>query len=284
MGVLSALGFSFKAIFVKLGFSHGVDPVTLLALRMAFSLPLFLIMAVWVGTAGITRSDWWQLALLGMLGYYLASLLDFLGLQYISAGLERLILFLYPTLVLIFSALFFKQAVTRRLLGALALCYLGITLAMAHDVRLAGAAEDVAKGSLLVFACTVTFAWYWMGASQLVPRLGALRLTAYASSFACIYSFAHFLITHPLAALQVPSVVYWDTLGLALFSTVLPIYFQAEAIRCIGVATASLVSTLGPVLTLGLSWLILGESLSIWQLVGASFVVAGVSVAGRQKC
>ena len=142
--VLAAVGFSGKAILVKLAYRYGVDAETLLALRMAFSLPFFLGMA-WIGVgraaSPLTPRDWGWLCRLGLLGYYLASYLDFLGLRYISAGLERLILFVYPTLVVLLAALWLGQPLTRRMLGALALCYAGIALALAHDLRLAGAAR-----------------------------------------------------------------------------------------------------------------------------------------------
>ncbi len=152
--VLAAVGFSFKAILVKLAYRHGVDAETLLALRMAFSLPFFIIMG-WMSanrsSTALTLGDRVWLCGLGLLGYYLASYLDFLGLRYISAALERLILFVYPTLVVVLSALFLGQPITRRMLGALVVCYVGIALAVAHDLHIAGSARDIALGSALVF-------------------------------------------------------------------------------------------------------------------------------------
>jgi drug/metabolite transporter (DMT)-like permease len=282
IGILAATGFSLKAIFVKLGLAHGGDAITLLALRMAFALPAFLLMAWHVRHGGIDRRDLLGLAALGLFGYYLSSLFDFLGLQYISAGLERLILFLYPTLVLVFSALLFGERITRPALGALALCYAGIGLAVSHDVQADPSWERVVTGSLWVFASAVTYAAYWMGSGRLVHRVGSLRLTAYASTFASLFCLGHFFLTRPLSALIVPPAVYLDGLALALFSTVLPIWLQAEAIRRVGAGTAALVGTLGPVLTIFFAWAILGDHLSGWQVVGTALVIAGVYLAGRR--
>ena len=285
IGILAATGFSLKAIFVKLGLAHGGDAVTLLALRMGFALPVFLLMA-WHARRSdlvpLSRHDLWGMAGLGLFGYYLSSLFDFLGLQYISAGLERLILFLYPTLVLVFSALLFGEKISRRALGALILCYAGIGLAVSHDLRGDTPLDAVLTGSLWVFASAVTYAAYWMGSGRLVHRVGAMRLTAYASTFASLFCLGHFLLTRPLTALIVPPAVYLDGLALAVFSTVLPIWLQAEAIRRIGASTAALIGTLGPVLTIFFAWAILGEHLSSWQIAGTTLVVAGVLQAGRK--
>ncbi|HMM54857.1 MAG TPA: EamA family transporter, partial [Candidatus Desulfobacillus sp.] len=243
LAVLSAVAFSFKAIFVKLGLTHGADAVTLLALRMGFALPVFLAMAWRSGAAGLTRRDWLWLAALGLAGYYLSSLFDFLGLQYISAGLERLILFTYPTLVLLFSALFLGQRIRPAAWGALALCYAGIGLAVSHDLAFAGASRDLVAGGLWVFASAVSYALFWMGSGHVVARVGATRLSAYASIFACLFVLGHFAATRPLAALAVPPRACLDALALALVSTVLPIWLQAEALRRIGAPTAALVGT-----------------------------------------
>lgn len=283
LAAASALAFSFKAIFVKLGLAHGADAVTLLALRMGFALPVFLAMAWRSGAAGLTRRDWLWLAALGLSGYYLSSLFDFLGLQYISAGLERLILFTYPTLVLVFSALFLGQKIRPAAWGALALCYAGIGLAVSHDLTFAGESRDLVVGSLWVFASAVSYALFWMGSGHVVARVGAMRLSAFASIFACLFVLGHFAATHPLEALVVPPRVYLDGLALALLSTVLPIWLQAEAIRRIGATTAALVGTLGPVITIFLGWWILGEAMSPSQLAGAGLVIAGVLLVSVRK-
>ncbi len=181
-----------------------MDAETLLALRMAFSLPFFLGMA-WIGVGRaaslLTLRDWGWLCGLGLLGYYLASYLDFLGLHYLSAGLERLILFVYPTLVVLLAALWLGQPLTRRVLGALALCYAGIALAMAPDLRLAGTARDLALGGVLVFGSALSYALYLLGSGRVVGRLGAVRVAACAALVACGLAIGQFLLIRPLAAL-----------------------------------------------------------------------------------
>ena len=283
--VLAAVGFSFKAILVKLTYRYGVDAETLLALRMAFSLPFFLGMA-WIGVgraaSPLTPRDWGWLFGLGLLGYYLASYLDFLGLQYLSAALERLILFVYPTLVVLFSALWLGQPLTRPVLGALALCYAGIALAVAHDLRLTGTAQDLALGGSLVFGSALSYALYLLGSGRVVGRLGAVRVTAFASLIACGLGIGQFLLLRPLAALAQPGPVYGLAQAMALFSTVLPVWAVAEAIRRIGAGPVALTGSLGPIATLLLAWLLLDEALGVGQLAGAALVIMGVTVIARR--
>ncbi|MDR2239242.1 MAG: DMT family transporter [Zoogloeaceae bacterium] len=279
---LSAVAFSFKAVFVKLGLAHGADALTLLALRMGFALPVFLFMAWRSGAGGLTRRDWLWLAALGAVGYYLSSLFDFLGLQYISVGLERMILFTYPTLVALFSALFFGHAIRPAAWGALALSYIGIGLAVSHDLAFAGASRELIAGSLWVFASAVSYALFWMGSGHVVMRVGATRMTAFVSIFACLFVLGHFAIAHPLASLAAPMPVYIDALALALLCTVLPIWLQAGALRRIDAPTAALIGTLGPVITILLGWWILGEAMSLTQFAGLSLVVAGVLLVGAK--
>ncbi len=283
--VLTAVGFSFKAILVKLTYRYGVDAETLLALRMAFSLPFFIAMG-WMSahraTRRLTPHDGAWLFGLGLLGYYLASYLDFLGLHYISAALERLILFVYPTLVVLLSALWLGQPLTRRTLGALALCYAGIALAVAHDLRLAGTARDLALGGSLVFGSALSYALYLLGNGKIVGRLGALRVTAFASLIACGLGIGQFLLLRPLAALAQPWPVYGLALAMALFSTVLPVWAVSEAIRRIGAGPVALTGSLGPIVTLLLAWLLLDEALGMAQLTGAALVITGVMVIARR--
>lgn len=285
--VLGAVGFSFKAILVKLAYRHGVDAETLLALRMAFSLPFFVVMGVlasWRASTTLSARDWLWLAVLGFLGYYLASYLDFLGLDYISAALERLILFTYPTIVIVVSALFLGKPITARILYSLLLCYAGIALAVGHDLKLAEGARDVALGSLLVFGSALSYAVYLMGNGQVVGRLGAARLTAYASIFACAFSLAQFFLMRPAQMLVDQA---WQVHGLALamavFSTVAPVWLVSEAIRRLGAGPVSLTGSLGPAITIVLGWLMLDEAIGLAQLAGTAMVVSGVVVMARQR-
>lgn len=286
LALIGAVGFSFKAILVKLAYVHGVDAETLLALRMSFSLPGFIVLA-WFGSrralAPLGGRDWGVLALLGFLGYYLASYLDFLGLDYISAALERLILFAYPTLVMVLSALFLGKPLTRRSVAALALCYVGVALAVAYDFQVSGAAHDVLTGSALVFGSALAYALYLMGNGQVVGRLGAARVAAYASSVACVLAIAQFLWLRPLGALVQPWQVIALAAAMALFSTVLPIWCVSEAIRRIGAGSVALTGSFGPVVTLLLGALLLDEPVGAVQLLGAALVIGGVMVMARGK-
>lgn len=284
--VLGAVGFSFKAILIKLAYPYGVDAVTLLALRMGFSLPFFLALG-WHDQRTrkpepLGRRDIGLMLGLGLTGYYLASYLDFLGLQYISAALERLILFAYPTLVVVLSALFLGKHISRRAMGSIALCYAGIALAVAHDLHVAGDMHDVLIGGGLVFGSAVSYALYLMGNGQAVGRLGAARVTAWASTAACLLCLAHFALTRPLGLLVQPAPVLLLAGAMALFSTVLPVWMVSEAIRRMGAGPVSLIGTLGPVVTLFLGWLILDETIGLFQILGGALVVAGVMLVGKK--
>lgn len=283
LALIAALGFSLKAIFVKLAYPHGVDAVTLLALRMGFSLPVFL----WVGLSqgrearSLTGSDWARLGLLGCLGYYGASILDFWGLQYISAGLERLILFTYPTLIILIGVLFQGRPFSWREGAALALCYGGIGFAFAHDLG-QGDHQEVFIGAALVFGSSVSYALYLSGSAGMISRLGAMRFTALAMLVSCGVTLLHFLVTHPLSAFVQPLPVYGWGFAMALFSTVVPVFAQSAAIRRLGAGHSALVGMVGPLMTIGFGWWLLDEAISFAQMVGALLVVAGIVIVSRR--
>lgn len=280
--LLAAIGFSAKAIFVKLAYQDQVDAITLLALRMAFSVPFFIAVAIWLGRsphAAFTRRDWAAVVILGLMGYYLSSLLDFLGLQYISAGLERLILFVYPTLTVLLSAFVYKKPVGRIAVMAMALSYAGIVLVVLHDVDMkAGVAGhgDILLGSALVFASALSYATYLVGAGHAIRHMGATRFTAYASIVASVASVLQFLLMHPLAVLDLPLRVYGLTLVMAVFSTVLPVFLLSYAIRSIGSAHTSQIGSLGPVVTIALAYVFLQEPVTALQITGTTLVLGGV--------
>lgn len=285
LALLAAFGFSLKAIFVKLSYPHGVDAVTLLALRMAFSLPVFLwvgILAARQGAAPLTRRDWALLVLLGVAGYYGASILDFLGLQYITAGLERLILFTYPTLTLMIGALFQGRPLSRRELAATGVCYVGIALAFAHDLQL-GEAGAVWLGSALVLASSLSYALYLSGSGPMIQRLGAMRFTALAMLVSTAATALHFLLSHPVQTLLgLPPPVYGFAAAMALLSTVFPVFAQSAAIRVIGAGRVALIGMVGPLATIGFGWWLLGEPMSLAQAGGAVFVLAGIAMVSRR--
>jgi drug/metabolite transporter (DMT)-like permease len=277
--IVGVLGFSFKAILVKLAYAaYPVDAITLLTLRMLYSAPFFVAMAYASGrgAAPIGRGDVGRLVWLGFIGYYLASLLDFLGLQHVTAAFERLVLYLYPTIVVLLSALVHRQPVTRRALHALLLSYLGITLVFWNDIRLAGEPWSIAVGGALVFGSAFSYALYLVGAGSVIDRLGSMRFIAWAMLFSTVLVLAHFALARPWSALAVPPRIHALSLAMAVLSTVLPTWLIAEAIRRIGANASSLIGSLGPVFTIGLGALMLGEPMHAIQLVGAALVLGGV--------
>jgi drug/metabolite transporter (DMT)-like permease len=287
LAFIASAAFSMKAIFVKLAYLHGVDAVLLLALRMTFSLPVLLAAAWWTGrgaAAPISSRDWRAILFLGFVGYYLSSLLDFLGLQYISAGLERLILFLYPTVVVLISVYLLKKPITVRALGAMALSYIGIAIAFVHDVRVTGDQAATLIGGGLVFMCMITYAIYLVGSGQMTARLGSTRFAALATTVAAVSCIGHFLIQSPLVdAISQPWQVYAYALAMAIVSTILPIFLTARAIQLIGAAKVSIIGSVGPVATIFFAWAFLGESVSLEQILGGAFVLGGVMLVSSKK-
>lgn len=278
--LFAAVGFSAKAILIKLAYLDHVDAITLLALRMVFSAPFFVAVAIWVNrrhAEPLKPQDWIAVLILGLLGYYLSSFLDFLGLQYISAGLERLILFLYPTMTVILSALIYQRAIGRKVIAAMVLSYAGILLVFLHDVNMSQG-QGVLLGGALVFASTLSYSAYLVGAGHAIARIGATRFTAYAMVVASVASLLQFGLTHPLAALDLPLRVYELSVAMAIFSTVLPVFLLSYAIRRIGSGNSSLIGSFGPVVTIVLAYGFLNEAVSMLQIAGSSLVLAGVII------
>jgi drug/metabolite transporter (DMT)-like permease len=286
----AAVFFSTKAIFVKLTYLYGADAITALALRMIMALPMLLALA-WYSTRGgarpLTRADWKNVLLLGFVGYYLSSLLDFMGLEYITASLERLILFLYPTIVALISWLFLKRPIGAKGIAALALSYVGIAISFGRDLHHTGHATAVLIGGGFVFACTVTYAIYIVGSGEMVGRIGALRFAAYATSVAAVCCLVQFALTRPLsAAFSFPPQVYGYAFAMSVIATVLPVMLTAKAIQMIGAPKVAIIGAVGPVATIVLAWWLLDETISWEQIVGAALVMSGVlliSVKPRPK-
>lgn len=285
--VLGVLGFSFKAILVKLAYQWdpSIDPVTLLTLRMIYAAPFFAAMAFFAGRDAkpIPAHDWKMLGLLGFIGYYLASLLDFTGLQYVSAALERLTLFLYPTIVVLLSAWWLDKPITRRVVVALLLSYAGILIAFVPDLRVGGDSGAVTLGGALVFGSAILHAIYLVAAGPVIGRLGSSRFIAWAMLTSAMFIFVQFLATRPLAMLAVPRSIHLLSLTMAVLSTVLPTWLIAEAIRRIGANQASVLGSLGPVFTIALGAAILGEATNMLQLVGAALVLGGVMLVSAKR-
>lgn len=286
LALLAAFGFSFKAIFVKLAYAAApVDAVTLLTLRMSFALPIALWATLWLCRTAppLTRKDWGLLIALGLLGYYGASILDFIGLQYISAALERLILFIYPTMTVLIGVLVLGKRLEKRQVGALLLSYAGIALAFAHDLDVAGDSNSVLIGAAFIFGSALCYALYSSGAEVAIHRLGTIRFASLAIILSTFATQMHFLATQPFSALQQPVQVYAYSAAMAIFSTVLPVFWQSAALRLIGSARTVLIGTLGPILTIVFAWLLLSEPISLAQLAGAGLVLAGVLLVSLRK-
>ncbi len=282
MAAMGAIAFSGKAIIVKLAYRHGVDAVTLIMLRMLFALPIFVAMAWWAsrGKAPLTGRDWLGVAGLGFSGYYVSSFLDFVGLQYISASLERLILYLNPTLVLLFGWLLYRKPFKRIQLLGMGISYTGVILVFGHEARLQGA--DAALGALLVFASAVTYALYLVYSGQLVQRLGSLRLVGLASTVACLCCILQFIVLRPLgSALEVAPQVVWLSLLNATLCTAVPVLLVMMAIERIGPALSAQTGMIGPMSTILMGVLILGEPFTAWIAAGTVLVIAGIFVFSR---
>jgi drug/metabolite transporter (DMT)-like permease len=285
LAAAGAVAFSGKAIIVKLAYRHGVDAVTLIMLRMLFALPLFLALAWWAGRGRtpvhrLPARDLWAVAGLGFTGYYLASFLDFAGLQYISASLERLILYLNPTLVMLLGWVVYRRRITGAQLLALALSYAGVLLVFAQELRLEGAA--VPLGAALVFGSAVSYAVYLLFSGEVVQRLGALRLTGLATTVACVLCIAQFLLLRPLETLwTVAPQVLWLSVLNATLCTFAPVLMVMMAIERIGSALTAQTGLLGPLSTIALGVAVLGEPFNRWMVAGTALVLAGVWMLAR---
>lgn len=288
----AAAGFSAKAIFVKLAYRVPLEvgdvlqvaPVTLLMLRMLFSSPVFAVAALRTGgEVALTLRQWLALAGVGLAGYYGASILDFLGLQFISAGLERLILFTYPSLALLLGVVFLGKRPGVRDIGALALTYLGIAIAFVHDVSVAGDIRAIWLGTGLVFASSLSYAVYLVGGGELIKSLGSSRFTALSMLVATVGTLIHYGLARPWSDMLIlPWPLYVLAAAMALFSTVIPVFLQSVAIRQMGATRASVIGMIGPVATIFLGWIALDEAVSLFQIIGATLVIGGVALLSRR--
>ncbi len=287
--LLGAICFSTKAIFVKLAYRDtGVDAVSLLALRMIFSLPFFLVSAGVYSSkennVKFTTKQWMYVALIGCLGYYISSLLDFMGLQFVTASIERLILFIYPTLVLLMNSVLFKQKIKLIQWLAVIITYAGLLLAFFSEVDIDSSQnENFLWGSFLIFVCAFTYAAYIVGSGKLIPMVGAIKFNSYAMSFACVGVLLHFFVTSEQSLIELPARVYTYSFLMAILSTVIPSYLVALGIKRIGSDTAAIVGSVGPVSTILLAYFFLNESIYAMQIVGTAMILFGVLLVSRGK-
>ena len=285
LAAAGAIAFSGKAIIVKLSYRYGVDAVTVIMYRMLLALPFFLMLGWWserqtfARNNPLSRRDVMGIVALGFVGYYLSSYLDFLGLQYITASLERLILYLNPTLVLLLGWLLFNKPIQPIRLLAMAVSYSGVMLVFAHELSFAG--SDVVLGSSLVFASAITYAMYLIYSGQLVQRVGAMRLVGWATSVACVCCIVQFLVLRPVLAAVVPVDVLWLAALNALACTVAPVLMVMMAIERIGAALTAQTGMIGPMATITLGVLLLDEPLNVWIGLGTLLVLSGVYIVSK---
>lgn len=278
---LGAVLFSAKAVVVKLSYQYGSDAATVLALRMLFAMPFFWVAAAWNrrrhGLPPIGRQDRVRLLALGFIGYYVSSYLDFWGLEYISVGLERIILYLNPTMVLLISALLMSKKISRVQWVAMAVAYAGVVLVFLHDIRFEGGAQ-VALGGTLVFLCAASYAVYLIMAGEIVSRVGSIRTVAYASTSAMVCCVLHAMIANPQSILVQPGAVYGLAVFNAFFCTFVPMLLVMMAVNRVGSGITAQAGAVGPVATVFLGWYFLGEPIHATQIVGMAVVLVSVAI------
>ncbi|MDZ4726445.1 MAG: DMT family transporter [Leptospira sp.] len=284
--LIGAILFSAKAVVVKLTYQFPLGALTSLFFRMFFAFPFLL----WIayreekkeGTVRITKSEWVSVILMGIVGYYLASLFDFIGLQYITAGLERIILFVYPTLVVLLSFLFLKTKIHAREMFSLLLTYTGVGIAYSQDLKISDA-KDVTLGAFFILLSALTYAIYLMGSGKIIPKLGAQRYTAYALTISSIVVFLHFLFFGNWKELHQPLEFYALAFFMGTMNTVLPAIFVSEGIKRVGSKAAAIIGSVGPMSTLFLAYWFLGETITLLHIFGTIFVLSGVFLISQKK-
>ncbi len=287
LALLGAMAFSGKAIIVKLAYRHGVDAVTLIMFRMLFALPIFAAMAWWAsrGQPPLTRRDALGVLGLGVSGYYLASFLDFAGLAYISASLERLILYLNPTIVLLLGWAVYGRAIRWRQALGMGISYCGVLLVFGQEAQSqSGSGADAAWGALLVFLSALSYAIYLVYSGEMVQRLGALRLVGLASTVACGLCLAQFALLRPLSAALVAPEVMWLSLLNATLCTAAPVVMVMMAVERIGASAAAQAGMVGPLSPILMGVWLLGEPLTLWVVAGTALVMLGIFVFTRSRC
>lgn len=270
---------------VKLAFQYDVDSVTLLLLRMIFSLPFYIVISFLqkpLIDKNLVIKDFILLIGFGFIGYYLASYFDFLGLSYIKASLERLILFIYPTLVFLISFIFLKKKITRNQMIAILITYVGVAIVFTSELNL-GQSDNVILGAFLIFLSALTYASFLVGSGWLIPKFGVTRFTSYAMIISCICVIIHYAITRDISnVFLLNSEVYWIGLIMAVFATVIPSYLISFSIKTLGPGNFSILGSLGPISTVMLAYIFLDERLTYIQILGAIVVIAGVMIAERK--
>jgi drug/metabolite transporter (DMT)-like permease len=279
LALLAAISFSTKAVLVKLVYQYHVDVYTALMLRMIFALPFFMVIA-WVNRSeekaqDLNTKDYLLLVAMGLLGYYLSSLFDFIGLKYISTGLERLIVFIYPTMVVLIGAVIFNKKILKNELWSLGLTYIGVLFVFYHDIWSKSKPNGV-LGASFVLMSTITYAMYLVGSEKLIARFGVKRFTCYAMMVSSIAVIFHCIIVNGIHALKLPWEVYGLSILMALLSTVLASMLLSQSIKMIGAGKTSIIGSIGPISTITLAYFFLGESITYFEILGTMLVLLGV--------
>jgi drug/metabolite transporter (DMT)-like permease len=277
--IIANVGFSAKAVIIKLMYQYHVSTQSVVALRMLFSVPIFISVAIFMNqreeNVSLSKKELAAIGGLGILSYYISSTLDFLGLQYVSAGVERLILFTYPTIVLVLSFFIYKKKITPPQYIAVFLTYIGVAIAFISEKGL-GHQTDIIKGGILIVTCAFTYALYVVLTGQLVHKVGSIKFSAYAMIAATIPCLIQSYVFDGMDIFKFSKEVYTLTIWMAIAATVIPIFLIVEGIRIVGASNSSIIGFVGPVGTIGLAYVFLGEKMSIIQLLGTAIVLIGV--------
>ena len=276
--------FSAKAVMVKMAYTYDIDHLTLLLFRMGFAMPFYILIAFWkkpLHPREVGKKDYLWLVFFGFVGYYLASLFDFMGLQHIKAGLERIILFIYPTMVVLLSWFFFKKRITKVQTLAIIITYIGIFMTFWDEVALND--SSVLLGGTLIFLSAFTYASYLVGSGWLIPKFGVVQFTSYAMIVSTLCIMLHYLVVNGFNLSSYPIEVYLLGLAMAIFSTLVPSFLVSAAIGRLGASTFSIFGSLGPVSTIVLAYFFLDERISPFQIFGMIVVIGGVSLVSGKK-
>ncbi|WP_223154741.1 DMT family transporter [Aestuariibaculum sediminum] len=285
IGVLAVTMFSSKAVMVKLAYQYEVDAISVLLLRMLFSFPFYVFIAFLYRNKGndnaVQRKDFVWLVFFGFVGYYLASYFDFVGLTYIKASLERIILFIYPTIVLVFNKWFLSKPITKIQVGAIILTYIGVVIAFWDEVAISGDATFL--GGIFIFLSAVTYASYLVGSGWLIPKFGVVKFTSYAMLVSCVCVFVHYGIINKISLLSFPWQVYGYGFLIAIFATVIPSFLVSASIKMISSSNFAIVAGVGPISTIVLAAIFLNEKLTLLQCLGAAIVIIGILFVSLKK-
>ena len=284
LGIIGIVLFSSKAVMVKLAYQYNIDALSMLLLRMLFAFPFYITIAYIYRNEKkgvVERQDYLWLAFFGFVGYYLASYFDFVGLTYIKASLERIILFIYPTIVLLFNKWFLKKEIANRQKLAILITYIGIVITFGSEVSTSG--NNTYLGGFFILLSATTYASYLVGSGWLIPKFGVMRFTAYAMLVSCICVFFHYGIFSRVNVFNFPWQVYALGLGIAVFATVIPSFLVSISIKLISSSNFAIIAGIGPISTIILAVIFLNENLTVLQIIGTIVVIFGILLVSKSK-